>query len=306
MVPGKAAKSHANSPQSTSGLAVGSLILGISSFFCVILTGAVAIILGIIALSKISKSNGRLAGNGLAIAGIITGAMGCLWTVVMLALLLPAVQQVRTAARRTVTMNNVRQINLANLNHDSAFNNFSSNFPGSDEDADNNLSWRVHLLPFLGREDLYQQFKLDEPWDSSHNKALLSQMPKVYAHPVIQETLAEGHTVFQFPYSSPEAETPALYIDGEIGPSFRQITDGSSNTIMIVEVAGSAAVPWTKPQDWRFDPNNPTRDLGDAFPGGCVVGMCDGSALFLPEDTNPEDVKALFTRSAGDAVNANF
>src|SRR6185312_11489838 len=43
------------------------------------------------------------------------------------------------------------------------------------------LSWRVALLPYLEQVALYNQFHLDEPWDSEHNRKLLPQMPKVYA-----------------------------------------------------------------------------------------------------------------------------
>ncbi len=42
------------------------------------------------------------------------------------------------------------------------------------------LSWRVAILPFLEQDNLYRQFKLDEPWDSEHNKKLISKMPKIY------------------------------------------------------------------------------------------------------------------------------
>ncbi len=41
------------------------------------------------------------------------------------------------------------------------------------------LSWRVHLLPFLGHNALYKQFRLEEPWDSPHNQQLLSSMPRL-------------------------------------------------------------------------------------------------------------------------------
>ncbi len=67
------------------------------------------LILGIIAVGEIGKSNGRLTGSGLAITGIVTGVLGCLWTLpVMVALLLPAVQATGEAARQQVTLNNLR------------------------------------------------------------------------------------------------------------------------------------------------------------------------------------------------------
>ena len=42
------------------------------------------------------------------------------------------------------------------------------------------LSWRVLILPYIGEEKLHEQFHLDEPWDSKHNKELLAKMPEVF------------------------------------------------------------------------------------------------------------------------------
>ena len=42
------------------------------------------------------------------------------------------------------------------------------------------LSWRVHLLPFVLEDPLYQQFKLDQPWDSPDNLKLLDRIPEAY------------------------------------------------------------------------------------------------------------------------------
>lgn len=284
--------------RTTCGMAIASLAFGISSFMCFMFTGLVGVILGVIALSKISGSNGRLGGKGLAVAGIVTGAMGCVWTLIAPALMLPAIQQVRVAARRVHVMNNVRQITLANLIHESEYRRLGSNVSEKLRDAGENLSWRVHLLPHLGEDELYSQFRLDEPWDSAHNKLLIANMPSVYDHP--QLILPEGHTVYQFPVSPADSESPALYVEGEPGVTFADITDGSVNTVMVVVVSESAAVPWTKPQDWEFDPDAPLRDLGGAFPGGFIVGMCDGSTNFLEYETDPYTVKAIITRSAHD------
>ncbi len=49
-------------------------------------------------------------------------------------------------------------------------------------------SWRVHQLPYLGHKPLFDRFRLDEPWDSDHNLALLSEMPEVYRSPLSPET----------------------------------------------------------------------------------------------------------------------
>src|SRR5262249_49752206 len=42
------------------------------------------------------------------------------------------------------------------------------------------LSWRVAILPYIGEAALYREFKLDEPWDSAHNRKLIAKMPKLY------------------------------------------------------------------------------------------------------------------------------
>jgi hypothetical protein len=141
---------------------------------------------------------------------------------------------------------------------------------------------------------------LDEPWDSSNNKALLAEMPLQYEHPQLQEFLPAGYTVYQMPTSIADSEEPAILVEGEKGTTFGALTDGASNTILILEVSESAAVPWTKPQDWQFDPSDPNREVGDAFPGTFTAGLCDGSTHAIEREIDPQSLKPLFTRSAGD------
>jgi len=285
-------------PQSkTSTLAIVSLVLGIASFFCLIFTGIPAIILGLIAFLKTSKSGGRVKGGGLAIGGIVTGTLGCLLAVATI------VSAICFAARRTATLNDIRQIGIACLKYESANQQFPSNI--SRENPEGGLSWRVHILPFLGEDGsrIHSQFHLDEPWDSPHNKALLPLIPQAYQHPELQTDLPEGHTVFQMPTSGPEDELSTILIEGEPGTSFGGIGDGSSNTILVIETDAQSAVPWTQPVDWRFDLNNPKRNLGNAFPSGTTIGMCDGSTLVCDTETTPDEtVRAMFTRSGGEVV----
>ena len=287
----------------TSVLAITSLILGIASFLCVFLAGVPAIISGILALSKISGSHGRVGGKGLAIAGIVTGALGCLWTLVLIGMLMPAIQATRTAARRVTTQNNIRQLVLCCHNHESAFMRFPSNIGPKHRDAGELLSWRVHLLPFLEQNNLYEQFHLDEPWDSPHNLTLITLMPEYYQHPQLPELTEQGLTVFQMPTSSLEDPNKTILVSGQQGSDFSQISDGSTNTIMIFETSAAAAVPWTAPQDWKLDPSNPQRDLGDAFPGGFNVGLCDCSTHFInPQSAGDKTLNALFMRDDGQIV----
>jgi hypothetical protein len=158
------------------------------------------------------------------------------------------------------------------------------------------LSWRVMLLPYMGDKykELYSEFHLDEPWDSEHNKSLIGKMPAIYRCP--RSTKADaGMTVFQVPRG------PSTAFEGPNGFAIRQITDGTSKTIGIVEVDEDHAVPWTKPEDWAFDPANPAKNLGGHFSQMAFLAMaCESSVHAIPTATKKEALRALFTRNGGE------
>lgn len=212
---------------------------------------------------------------------------------VLVGMLLPAVQATRAAARRTVSMNNLRQMALASLNYESAHMHFprQANY---DDEGKPLLSWRVHILPFIEGNGLYEKFKLDEPWDSDHNKKLIKLMPDVYRSPMAN--VAEGKTVYLG-----VAGNGGIFGKKKVG--FGQITDGSSNTALVVEVNEELAVEWTKPQDYECDPKNPLKGLGGLQPRGFIAAMADGSTHFLPSTMNPENWKWMTQMNDGNVVN---
>lgn len=214
---------------------------------------------------------------------------------VMVGLLLPAVQQTRAAARRTSSMNNVRQMTLAFHNYTSATGSFPTQ-ANYDKNGKPLLSWRVHILPYIEQNDLYQEFHLDEPWDSPHNRKLIARMPPVYQSPTV--AYREGHTVYLGVAGEGHAFTDKKR-------SFESITDGTSNTILMVEVDDTHAVPWTKPEDWQPSDRNPLEGLGSVNPGGFIVTMMDGSSRFISNGIDPETWKALLTTGGGEVTN-NF
>ena len=90
-------------------------------------------------------------------------------------------------------MNQLHQIARAMHNYEQANNGFPPAY-SVDKNGKPLLSWRVAILPYLEEEDLHEQFHLDEPWDSEHNKKLIARMPAVFRCPDSQA--APGKTTY--------------------------------------------------------------------------------------------------------------
>jgi len=216
---------------------------------------------------------------------------------VLAALLLPAVGSAREAARRAQCTNNLKQLALAMHNYHAANNTFPK--PAfTDKDGKPLLSWRVAILPYLEQGELYNKFKLDEPWDSPNNKALLKEMPAVFLCPS-RSNVAPFTTTYQV-----FTGKGALFEKGEaIG--IAGVTDGTSNTLMVVEA--DEAVPWTKRDDLNFDLEAAASlcGAGSAHPGGFNASMADGAVRFFKKSINLNVFRALITRNGGEVIAAD-
>jgi hypothetical protein len=183
----------------------------------------------------------------------------------------------RAAAERNLyaSQTNLKQLVLAVHNY---ADGHGLALPGSvlGKDGKPLLSWRVQLLPYLEEGELYKKFKLDEPWDSKHNLALLDKMPKVLASPRVK-LKQKGFTVYQV-FSGPGA----LYQKG-IARLNLLVPDGTSNTIFAVEA--STAVPWTKPVDLAFNKDKALPDFGKAYGKRPLAALLDGSTRVLDLNT---------------------
>jgi prepilin-type processing-associated H-X9-DG protein len=280
----------------TSGKAIASLVLGGVSFVCSIFAAIPAIILGILGLQDIGRSQGAVTGKGMATAGIILGALNCtLFPVaILIALLLPAVQAAREAARRAQCVNNLKQIGLAMHNYESTYGVLP---PAATLDPTGKplLSWRVLLLPYLEEGALYEQFKLDEPWDSPSNKPLLAKMPRLFTCPSLPVTEPQPSTsIYQVLIGS------GTMFDKAEGVSLREVLDGTSNTLMVVE--SKAPVPWTQPSGLTYQPKKPIEGLGSFHPGGFNVLFGDGSVKFLKSSVPPVLIESMATRNGGEVI----
>jgi hypothetical protein len=273
-----------------SGKALASLILGVLTFCVPVLAAIPAIILGILALVEINRSGGRLPGKGLAIAGLITASLGNLSLLVAFW----AVSNVRFAAQQAQSQNHLKIIGLAMHNYHDTYKTLPAAAIYS-KDGQNRplLSWRVAILPFIEQAGLYNQFKLDEPWDSPHNLRLLSQMPPEYASP--RGAAPPGHTHYLV-FTGPK--TP---FDSPRGRRLTEFLDGTANTILVVEADDS--VPWTKPADLEIAPGRPLPRLGGLFGNGFNALVADGSVHFLdPRRVNEPILRLLIDPNDGQPI----
>jgi hypothetical protein len=206
----------------------------------------------------------------------------------------PTVRNARRAALQAQAANNFKQIGLALHNYYDTHKTFPT--PASYDTAGKPLlSWRVHLLPYLEHDSLYKEFHLDEPWDSAHNKKLIPRMPAVYRG-MLSKVGREGKTVYLAPLGK-ETMFP-----GTTGVRISDVTDGTSNTIFLVEADDAHAVEWTRPEDMKIDPQDPARGLERGHPGGLLFLFVDASVQRFPETIRPAALWALFTRNGGEAV----
>jgi RNA polymerase sigma factor (sigma-70 family) len=195
-----------------------------------------------------------------------------------------------TPAQRARSMNNLKQILLAIHNYHDVNGNMPHDI--ADKDGKPILSWRVAILPYIEQDNLYKQFKLDEPWDSEHNSKLLAQMPVTYRIPTQgKDATKTYYQVFAGPGTMFE---PGKKI------KLQDITDGTSNTIAAVEAG--PPVEWSKPADIPYDPKNPLTKLEGPFGNVMHAAHGDGSARAYPREVPEKTLRLLIERNDGQVI----
>ena len=206
------------------------------------------------------------------------------------------VAEMEKGATRAQAMNNFKMIGLSMH----AYHSSMGTLPAAaicDPKGKPLLSWRVAVLPYIEQEDLYRQFKLDEPWDSPNNIKLLDKMPAVYAMP--GRDAKKGETFLCVCTGPNTPYDPRLPRPGS-GPRFTEFTDGLSNTVLVVEAG--AAVPWTKPDDLVIDPKKPLPKLGGSIPDVFLAAFADGSVRTIPLKVDEKTLRNLIDPSDGNAI----
>jgi prepilin-type processing-associated H-X9-DG protein len=200
----------------------------------------------------------------------------------------------KEAADRAVSVNNLKQMGLAMHNYHDNHNEFPAHAIYDKDGKKPLLSWRVAILPYIDEQALYDMFKLDEPWDSAHNKKLIDKMPSIY-EPVGAGKKGKGLTYYQV-FTGPD--TP---FDGAQKITLAGITDGTSQTLLAVEAKD--AVTWTKPADLTLPKDkDKLPPVGGLFKSGMNALFFDGSVRFMPRDVSAESFRKIVTPAGGEII----
>jgi hypothetical protein len=166
-------------------------------------------------------------------------------------------------------------------------------------------SWRVLILPYLDRQDLFEQYHFDEPWDGPNNSRLADQALDVFNCPSVMHKNGK--------VTSPMTNYVAVVGQETAWPGNRpariaDFTDGTDNTLLVVEMINSG-IHWMEPRDLQFSEMAPTINskskpgISSIHNGGGAFSVfADGHVWFLNEKMSAEILKALLTRAGGEVV----
>jgi hypothetical protein len=206
-------------------------------------------------------------------------------------LLSPTIQDINPLLDCWQSMDGMQRLSGAMLAYADQHRRYPAraNFGADDQPL---LSWRVHLLPFLGHQTLYEKFHLDEPWDSPHNRPLIRLMPAVYQNP---RRPCDYRTTYMVPVGA------ATMFDGAAGVAQDAIRDGLGNTLMLVEADDDHAVYWTQPSDLQFDARNPWHGLGKLREAGFLGARANGTVSLFLRSLDQYQLRAFFTHNGGES-----
>lgn len=271
-----------------------SLTLGLLSILLNVVTGIPAIVFGIIGFQKAGKHG---PGKGMALAGIgsavVCSAISCigiyyLWNM----------KSEREVENKS--FNNGKFIGIAFHNHNDAMGRFPAAYttrPGTffrDQPAplDQRLmSWRTAVLPYIEQENLYRQYDPMQPWNSPRNQMVTANPVSAFADGNAK-TNQTRYRVFTGP------NTPFKH--GQPPSGIMNITDGSSNTILMAESAELG--PWGEPKDMEVSPNAPMPQLGDPAKKFAIVLMADGSVRQVNKSIDNNTLRLLVDPADGQVV----
>ena len=270
------------------GVAVFFMIaawLGMTS--AVLLAGAAGVV-GVL-LAPFDTLVERLV--GIAVVGIFV------------ALLLPGCRVSRCQDQRAAQCrNNLKQIALAFYNYHDTYGSFPPAYV-ADEDGKPMHGWRVLILPYMEQQPLYDQYDFNEPWDGPNNSKLHDTKVDTYSCPSQPRKESENTTSYVV-VVGPETVFPM-----DQSTTFEDITDGTSNTLLVVEISNSG-IHWMEPRDLKIEEMpaviNPgegrSQGISSMHPEGAQVLWADGSNRFLRNSLPTKTLRAMLTIAGGETL----
>jgi prepilin-type processing-associated H-X9-DG protein len=241
----------------------------------------------------------------------VMALLGGLLMVIVISLMLPPIGAPREAGRRMQCINNLRRIGLAMRSYEHEHGCFPPSFV-PDENGAPKHSWRVLLLPFLGEDVLYRQYRFDEPWNGAHNKELAERMPAVYRCPT--HAAFAGDAAISSRTSYAMIVGPRAISDGPTARKATDVRDGLSTTIMVAECAG-ADINWLQPHDLNAQEiasvigvdrhKKPQAGISSYHPGVVTVLFCDGAVRALHDSVDNRVLEAALTINGGEPINSD-
>ena len=247
----------------------------------------------------------------------IGGGSGIATTGVLVALLLPAVQQARTAARRSSSSNNLKQIGLSLHNYHDTFRHLpTGTVPNEKLKPEKRLSWFASVLPFIDQAPLHELIDFEEGWDSDANAEWMKTVIPALQNPqnpgAKDSKFGTTHYVGIAGIGKDAAELKLPHKRaGVFGYNrklrFRDVTDGLSNTVAVSEASkdfgpwgsgGKATIRGLTKKPYINGPDG----IGSSFPGGCNMLLLDGSVRFISENIDPSVMESLSTIAGGEII----
>ena len=240
-------------------------------------------------------------------------ARGCVFGAILMTLVLfglgylvlEQAASFKESKHRMQTTSHLKQLAMALHTHDDHIGHLpGANAPfvdPKDSVQKHPVSWRVLILRYIEQEKLFNEYRFDEPWDGPNNMKLLQHTPKIYRHPKADEAhVPVGHTHYRVFASRVGAKPSALFTDGLPGSKLKEIPDGTSNTIMVIEA--DEAVPWTMPEILLYDRNQPVPKVGGLFKNLSLAIFADGSVRSIRSDLPEDKLRAWITKDGGERV----
>lgn len=257
----------------------------------------------------------RLALPGLPLFGTMDN-MSVGTSAVAVALLLPAVQQAREAARRTQSKNHLKQLMLAVHNYHDVHNEFPRGTLPRQEKPEDSLSWCVAILPYIDQAALSQKLDENKTWDADANKLAGQTAIQTFRNPSATDVDLDGYAQTDYagvaglgkdgPKKKVSDKGAGIFANFR-STKIRDITDGTSNTVMFGEVIKERG-PWIQGGKATIRPfvekpyiNGPD-GWGGNHTGGAFFSMADGSVRFISENIDPKTMEALITIQGGEVV----